>query len=159
MATPHRGSPYADWLIDDILGAQRMPPLLSLLETLGLPGGGKAFEDLTVKRMQKFNEQTPDSADVKYFSYGASFIPTWSNAFRLSWGVINEKEGPNDGLVSVESSKWGTYKGTLENVTHLDLIGMLGKIRFGWAKFIGKEIRFKPYVSPRLSCGASLRHS
>jgi triacylglycerol lipase len=31
-------------------------------------------------------------------------------------------EGPNDGLVSVESAKWGEYKGTLVDVSHLDLI-------------------------------------
>lgn len=34
--------------------------------------------------------------------------------------------GPNDGLVSVESAKWGTYERTLENVNHLDLIGWIG---------------------------------
>lgn len=27
--------------------------------------------------------------------------------------------GANDGLVSVESSKWGVYKATLDNVNHL----------------------------------------
>ena len=42
--------------------------------------------------------------------------------FRPSHRIIEKEEGPNDGLVSVESSMWGDYKGTLEGVSHLDLI-------------------------------------
>ena len=63
------------------------------------------------------------------------------SVFRLPWSIIFEKEGENDGLVSVESAMWGNYKvgfdeiealglvtnvytycqATLENVNHLDL--------------------------------------
>ncbi len=35
--------------------------------------------------------------------------------------MIAEKEGPNDGLVSVHSAQHGEYQGTLEGVNHLDL--------------------------------------
>lgn len=94
--------------------------------------------------MATFNLTTPDDPSVKYFSYGATFTPTWSNIFRLSWGVISEREGINDGLVSVESSKWGQYKATLQNVNHLDLVGWVGKVRFSYAAWLGKPIKFKP---------------
>lgn len=74
-----------------------------------------------------------------------------------------EQEGPNDGLVSIESSKWvcsddyipfsmpswylstqGTYLGTLENVSHLDLIGWTNTARYAWAEAMGRAISFKP---------------
>ena len=42
-------------------------------------------------------------------------------------------EGPNDGLVSVASSRWGSYKGTLVDVSHLDLINWTNRLRwFVW---------------------------
>ncbi|KAJ3519516.1 hypothetical protein NM208_g14097 [Fusarium decemcellulare] len=43
---------------------------------------------------------------------------------------MTQAEGPNDGLVSVESSHWGTYKGTLLGVSHLDLINWSNRV--GW---------------------------
>lgn len=48
--------------------------------------------------------------------------PTFWSMFSQSHRLMERLEGPNDGLVSVESSKWGDYKGTLVDVTHLDLI-------------------------------------
>ena len=50
--------------------------------------------------------------------------------FRQSHRIIQDFEGPNDGLVSVESSKWGTYKGTLVGVSHLDLINWTNRLRW-----------------------------
>lgn len=35
----------------------------------------------------------------------------------------------NDGIVSVESAKWGKYIGTLDDVDHLDLINWTNKLR------------------------------
>lgn len=46
--------------------------------------------------MARFNEETPDDPSVKYFSYGAEFEPSWSNVFRVPWGVINEREGADE---------------------------------------------------------------
>jgi hypothetical protein len=43
--------------------------------------------------MARFNEETPDNPNVRYFSYGAEFEPTWSNVFRVPWGVVHEREG------------------------------------------------------------------
>ncbi|KAK4046303.1 lipase 2 [Microbotryomycetes sp. JL201] len=144
ISTPHRGSSFADYLLEDVLGPKNVPSLLNLMETVGVPGGGKAFDDLTVTKMARFNDETPDHPDVKYFSYGAEFEPSWSNVFRVPWGIIKEREGDNDGLVSVKSAQWGEYKATLNNVSHLDLIGWVGKVRFGWASLLGQPIKFKP---------------
>lgn len=51
--------------------------------------------------------------------------PTFWSVFSQSQQIVDLEEGPNDGLVSVASSKWGGddgYKGTLLDVSHLDLI-------------------------------------
>ena len=58
----------------------------------------------------------------RYFSYGAQFDPGFFSLFRFSHGLVSQEEGPNDGLVSVKSAQWGDYKGTLDGVSHLDLI-------------------------------------
>lgn len=129
IATPNRGSSYADFLLDDVLGDKVVPALLQILEKLGIPGGGAAFEDLTTHRMKIFNENNPDDERVKYYSYGASFRPGILSSFRLSWSLLMDREGENDGMVSVESSKWGEYQGTLKNVNHMDLVGWTGKMR------------------------------
>jgi triacylglycerol lipase len=103
-------------------------------------GDGKAFEFLTTENMKKFNEATPDVESVQYFSYGAEYDPglidTWKYGFPLnvssSWAaesrirfphsVVLEKEGPNDGLVSIMSARWVTIFLLLYPSHHL--IGM-----------------------------------
>ena len=67
---------------------------------------------------------------TRYFSYGASAQPSLWSVFRQSHHIIDREEGPNDGLVSVGSSKWGTYKGTLVGVSHLDLINWTNRLRW-----------------------------
>lgn len=91
--------------------------------TLGLPdsGDGSAFNALVTRSMKEFNAEIVNDDDVKYFSWGASYEPGLLDTFRWSHSVIMSKEGPNDGLVSVQSAKWGEYRGTLLGVNHVDL--------------------------------------
>lgn len=138
VASPHHGSAFADYLFDEI-GPEYLPRLYELWEraTGWEPG---AFSQLTQKYMlEDFNPKTPDDPAVRYFSYGAMVRdrPPLLSPFRLSHGIIQKREGPNDGLVSVESSKWGTYKGTLVGVNHLDLINWSNRLRFTWQKWMG----------------------
>jgi triacylglycerol lipase len=114
--------------------------------------------------MRAFNEEVKDVEGVKYFSWGATYDPGLIDTWKWPHTVILEKEGPNDGLVSVESSKWvecsplfgmtgsgtdflvdkGTYLGTLQDVNHLDLVGWINTARYKWAEMFGKEIKFRP---------------
>ncbi|KAH9444706.1 hypothetical protein MJO29_012822 [Puccinia striiformis f. sp. tritici] len=123
IGTPHRGSAFADYLMLDILGRDHLPRFLQLSKTLGVPGGGQAFIELTSEKMNEFNKSTPDLTGISYFSYGATCQPSFASPFRLPWGVVYEREGPNDGVVSLASAKWGHYMGTLENVNHAELVG------------------------------------
>ncbi|KAK7059168.1 lipase 2 [Paramarasmius palmivorus] len=144
IATPHRGSSFADHFLST-LGRERMPSFLQLLDLLPNGGGdGKAFECLTIESMRQFNEQVPDVEGVKYFSWGAVYDPGFVDTWKWPHSIILEKEGPNDGLVSVESAKWGKYLGTLEGVNHLDLVGWINTARYKWAEMTGREIKFRP---------------
>ncbi|KIK70795.1 hypothetical protein GYMLUDRAFT_210269 [Collybiopsis luxurians FD-317 M1] len=152
IATPHRGSYFADHFLAT-LGSERMASFLSLIDLLPNGGGdGKAFESLTIESMRKFNEEVPNMPGVKYFSWGSIYEPGLVDTWRYPHSVVFEKEGPNDGLVSVHSARWascatnlmGKYLGTLENVNHLDLVGWINPARFKWAEMTGKHINFRP---------------
>ncbi|WVW79990.1 hypothetical protein I302_101963 [Kwoniella bestiolae CBS 10118] len=146
ISTPHRGSPFADYVIDNVIGRDRLPTMLSLIETLKLPhtGDGTAFSALGTHSMKEFNAQVLDREDVSYYSWGASVEPGLFDTFRWPHSVILAKEGPNDGLVSVHSAMWGEYRGTLVGVNHLDLVGWVNTVRYTLAGWTGKPIAFKP---------------
>ena len=139
IATPHHGSAFADYIFERI-GPANIPRLYKALDFFGLETG--AFQQLSIKYMaQNFNPQTPDVQGVKYYSYGASLRPQWTSVFRHSHNIIDRVQGENDGLVSVESSKWGVYKGTLQDVSHLDLINWTNRIRWYFLSLTGKRRR------------------
>lgn len=105
--------------------------------------------------MAEFNENTPDIEGVRYFSWGADYEPGLFDTWKYPHSVIYAKEGPNDGLVSVRSARWGTYLGTLKDVNHLDLVGWTDGIAGGLglptlnirgmrAAVRGKEVGFSP---------------
>ncbi|KAK5047799.1 hypothetical protein LTR84_006464 [Exophiala bonariae] len=127
IATPHRGSSAADMLFRDI-GPDLLPRLYKLLSRLKISSG--AFSQLTTPYVNtRFNPVTPNSAQTRYFSYGASATPHLLSVFRVSHDLLAVVEGANDGLVSVRSARWGEYKGTLVGVTHLDLINWTNRIK------------------------------
>ncbi|RSH94528.1 hypothetical protein EHS25_004332 [Saitozyma podzolica] len=146
ISTPHRGSPFADYVVDNVIGRDNLPSLLSLVETLRLPqtGDGSAFSALGTRSMKDFNTEIIDLDDVKYYSWGASFEPGLLDTFKWPHSVILAKEGPNDGLVSVHSAKWGEYRGTLLGVNHLDLVGWVNHVRYVISGWTGNPIAFKP---------------
>ncbi|KAI8888402.1 alpha/beta-hydrolase [Backusella circina FSU 941] len=70
-----------------------------------------------------FNPNTPDDPSVSYYSYGAAAqLPAWSSLLGLPWKLVYDKEGDNDGMVSIDSAKWGTYVKTIQ-ADHWDLSG------------------------------------
>lgn len=137
VATPHRGSAFADYIFSRI-GPTNIPKLYRALDFFGLETG--AFRQLTETYMtEHFNPRTPDVDGVRYFSFGASFEPQLTSVFRASHKIIAREEGSNDGLVSVESSRWGDYKGTLKNVSHLDLINWTNRLRWYLFSLTGQK--------------------
>ncbi|GLA80826.1 hypothetical protein AtubIFM56815_004457 [Aspergillus tubingensis] len=140
IATPHRGSAVADFALKQI-GDDRLAQLYYALDRLKVETG--AFAQLTRDYMTNtFNPATPDIEDVRYFSYGAAMQPSFWSVFRLSHRLLEQIEGYNDGLVSVASSKWGAYKGTLEGVSHLDLINWSNRLKWLAGEITGNRQRF-----------------
>src|ERR1700738_1306376 len=123
-----RGSKFADYVLSYFISphpasatpSPSPPSFFRFLQSLGIRTA--AFEELTTSNMARFNESVPDVEGVLYYSFGASFTPTWGSVFRSSQVIIDRAEGPNDGLVSIKSAVWGEYKGTILNVNHLDII-------------------------------------
>lgn len=144
IATPHRGSPVADFLVDaDSKSPIHLPRLYGVFSRVGF--GTEAFEQLTTRHMaETFNPQTPDVPGVRYFSYGADIggLPSLFGVFRQPYSVIRDREGPNDGLVSVQSSRWGEYQGTLVAVSHLDLINWSNRMRWAMREMMGMRKKF-----------------
>lgn len=141
ISTPHRGSVFADYIFDQI-SPNMLPTIYEVWEkTTGLGTG--AFAQLTHKYMEEeFNPRVTDDPDVRYFSYGAALKkkPPLLSPFRRSYKVVLQEDGPNDGLVSVNSAKWGQYKGTLEGVSHLDLINWTNLLRGTLRKWMGEPV-------------------
>ncbi len=116
LGTPHRGSTLAD-----IVLRGRPSALVRLARLVGLTTDGAA--DLRLASMQRFNEQTPDLPQVRYFSLAATKpIREMDLVLRRSARVLQRAEGPSDGLVSVSSAAWGERQEVWRG-DHLDLIG------------------------------------
>ncbi|KAG6000711.1 hypothetical protein E4U21_005100, partial [Claviceps maximensis] len=143
ISTPHRGSPFADYVLGADSGLMYLPRLYGLLERAGLETG--AFRELTTGYMtDTFNRDVVDDETVRYFSYGAALdepLPLLS-PFRVSGRIVARCEGRNDGLVSVRSSRWGVYQGTLLGVNHLDLINWPNRVRWMVKRWMGVERGF-----------------
>jgi triacylglycerol lipase len=109
IATPHRGTYLVDWFLANF---RSRVPLLLAMEAMGMNVDG--FRDCRPSACRDFNHRTPDMPGVRYFSYAGS-VPSSrvTPMLRRAWSLLNAVEGPNDGMVSLESARWGEYLGVL----------------------------------------------
>ena len=90
IATPHRGSAFADYVFNQV-GRKNLPMVYRALESFGVETG--AFRQLTEEyMMDKFNPRTPDLEGLRYYSFGASFKPQLTSVFRQSHRIVQEAE-------------------------------------------------------------------
>jgi triacylglycerol lipase len=140
LGTPHRGTAFADWGVKTL--ARVVRPLLDLL---GMPGGG--FYDLTTAYCRRFNLEVPDAPGVRYFSvagrHNGNFLtPEWWWSYHL----VLAREGPNDGVVSLQSAKWGESFDVWEG-DHLSLVNWLNPFarNRGWGR--DPTMRYGPLLT------------
>jgi triacylglycerol lipase len=101
LGTPHRGTSFADW------GIHRLERIAKpILDIIGIPYQG--FYDLTRASCKHFNDTVRDAPNIRYFSVagkheGHILHPEWF----LPSSIVTKYEGDNDGIVSVESAKYG----------------------------------------------------
>lgn len=134
--TPHRGCLFAEYL----LGAAP-EKLVNKIESvyneafhkLGDPDPDflAAVKDLTNSAAEHFNETTPDAEGILYQSCGSKAARARSGRFPLniSYPVVKHFDGENDGLVAMDSMKWGESFTPLiptgkRGITHADVIDL-----------------------------------
>lgn len=100
IGTPHRGSTFADWGIRRL--SRSVKPFLRFW---GVPTD--AFDDLTTDACTRFNERTPDAPGVRYYSVAGACPQAWVPWPWYAATLLSPEDGPNDGVVSVTSAKWG----------------------------------------------------
>ncbi|MBI2585742.1 MAG: alpha/beta fold hydrolase [Rhodospirillales bacterium] len=114
LGTPHRGSPLADHALagKDALAVYAR-----------WRGWRPALADLSLVGAARFNDAVRDRPDVHYLSYAGARpeaeTPLWARRFQR---LIADRDGDNDGQVSVESARWGEFRG-VARADHWELIG------------------------------------
>lgn len=112
--TPHRGCLFADYLLEkapEILRNKIAAGYNKALLRLGdeSPDFLSAVSGLTNSACAEFNNTVLNKPDVYYQSVGSYLERACGGCFPLnfSYHLVKYFDGRNDGLVSVESSKWG----------------------------------------------------
>jgi triacylglycerol lipase len=138
IATPHRGSSIASFIVEQPeIVRTRIMDLANWLGTHALEGSTsdayQAISQLTPDYTQNtFNPSVPDHPSVRYWSVAGragkgTDVPM--DPF-LSWlnHLLYQREGTNDGFVSVDSAQWGHYLGTVD-ADHGRQVGLDGRVR------------------------------
>lgn len=129
VATPHHGTPLAD------LGA--LPPLAAVRALVGQVGlRTDALDWLTTSRAGTFNRDIADVPGVLYGSIVARTAPSaiLTNPVLLSGHLyLQGRIGPNDGMVPVESQRWGEV---------LDEIVADHWAQIGWSRYFDARVLY-----------------
>jgi len=108
LASPHRGSPAADYVLSGLSLFRLLPSLASL----------------SPAAMAAFNRDTPDHPQVAYRSYSAVRPLAEQPWLVRRYGrIIQSVEGDNDSQVSMTSARWGQHMRILK-ADHFEVIGM-----------------------------------
>ena len=90
----------------------------------------KLCEGFTTESMRAFNENNPDVPGIYYQSFACVMSHPFSDInLSTANAIIKRIEGENDGLVSVESARWGENFSILRSnafrgISHLDAIDL-----------------------------------
>ena len=134
--TPHRGCIYAEYLLNKVPQAARQKVAAAYNATLRRLGDENpdflaAVSDLTESACLARNEATPDMPGVVYESVMSYCKKARYGKFPLNatYPVVKHFDGKNDGLVSVDSAKWGSKFTLLESagkrgISHGDVVDL-----------------------------------
>lgn len=142
--TPHRGCIFADYLLDkipDSVCAKVAAKYNAALTLLGDPEPDfmEAVRDLTASACTRLNQALPDDPHVYYQSVGSKMNCASSGRFPLnmSYPMVKHFDGVNDGLVAVDSMRWGcnfihVTVPTGRGISHGDMIDLNRENIFGF---------------------------
>ncbi len=133
VSTPHRGSSLADIVLERPERIQHwLSDAANWAGTNAMDEGSADFRqavmDLTPSYViETFNPSVPDHPDVRYWSYagraGKGTKMSINPLLRPMNVMLHNREGVNDGFVSVDSARWGTHLGPID-ADHAQQIGI-----------------------------------
>lgn len=156
LSTPHFGTQVADMAQSASSGPLMQKSMEGLLKMMAgfantqdpaSSNAAAAIQSLSTRYVHDhFNPSNKDSPEVYYQSWGARSGKGTPDKIKTMLAVSNtllrSKSGENDGMVPVESSKWGSFRGVLD-ADHLDLIGLKlgdGPSPFDHLKFLTQTV-------------------
>lgn len=117
ISTPHHGIGWLSRMWPFVcvfiaIGTVLLYPLILLLYGDRRPNPFSLAKSMTRRGSERFNQQTPDLPGIFYQSY-AGKMPAGSKnrLFYFTRKASNRHDGDNDGLISVDSAKWGLFRG------------------------------------------------
>lgn len=132
LSTPHHGSKISSNLL-------KMPKWMAKLVAFWINLFYKVFkdknpdilalaEDLTDYKMKEFNQTVLNSNEVYYQSYSSDLDNKKTYLMMIPHKLSKYCESDKtDGVVSVESSKWGEYQGNMHgDFDHIKMVGAYG---------------------------------
>ncbi len=134
MNTPHRGCRFVDYACRLPDGFYRF--VAGCFDRTFAKFGDKnpdfytATHQFATKASEEFNRAVPDVPGVYYQSYTSKMRGMFSHLLlSVPYCMIKPLEGDNDGLVSVDSAKWGEFRGVfssgrLRGISHGDIIDL-----------------------------------
>lgn len=145
----HKGSPVADFVLGIIPGWLE-PFANTVLSTFGKliyrdgrPQDAIAMgQSLTVSYLNTFNQTTTNVSTIKYYSYGSKMAwadpiqhPLMALTYPATWagGLYYGLGSANDGIVPLNSQKWGTWKGSPSNYWYATGLDHLQATNFEWS--------------------------
>jgi triacylglycerol lipase len=149
ISSPHRGSPLADYVLEDtVFGPSTLEILQNILGSVAPSGDDEATRgavvDLSEGAAPAFNAANPDDPDVRYISWAG--LATVGGADNPNAGACGEsiptpdslgfqfvpiasivgkgdEDLAHDGLVPVGSAVWGDFRGCVA-ADHIDEVGV-----------------------------------
>lgn len=101
IATPHRGSSFADWGVRNF--SRIAEPIMNFFGV-----SMRAIHDLTTWESRRLMEGCPDVPGIDYHSVaGVCETDMVTYRWRFASYIVSQQEGLNDGVVSVASAKHG----------------------------------------------------
>ena len=152
VATPHRGSSLAEIVLEQPERVQDwLKDAANWLGEHAMENSGadfhRAIQNLTPSALiDSFNPSVPDHPDVLYRSFagsaGKGTLHSINPLLRPFNSLMYAREGVNDGLVSVNSAKWGRYEGEIE-ADHAQQIGIdiMPSSSFSSVEFMADQVR------------------
>jgi len=146
IAGPHKGSKLADLIMfsfsDDVVNmlGSAIDWIYAYIFGDSNPNSiENGYDVCTDYMINTFNPNTPNVGGIYYQSWAAK--AKWgcpSVLMEIPWLIMLGLEGPNDGLVSVESAKWGNFRGIEDaawwspGCDHLNIVGLMFGITPGF---------------------------